>query len=222
MLKRILQVLLYTLVWTGVAFWAAGSWDWLRGWIMLVVYLFTFLLNGLMMALYNRDLIKHRGESHADTEKFDKRFGLFFMVAVFSVPVVCGLDAVRWEWSVQPFYTLYLGLGLHMLGTIPLVWSMAMNPFLETTVRIQADKGHYVISAGPYAFVRHPMYLGMLLQYLGIPLSLGSWWAYVPVGICFGLMAWRIVREEETLQDKLPGYKEYMHQTRYRLVPGVW
>ncbi len=222
MLTRILQVLLLTLAWAGLGFLAAGTLDWPRGWIMLGAYLVTFILNGMIMARFNPDLFVRRGESHPDAENFDKIFGYIFTAIMLAMPVVAGFDAVRFRWSSQPGYTLWLGLFLHILGAAPILGAMAINPFLTTNVRIQAEAGHYVVDRGPYRLIRHPMYLGMILQYLAVPLGLGSSWTFIPVGLSVGLLCWRLEAEDRTLKAKLPGYAEYAGRTRYRLIPGLW
>ena len=87
---------------------------------------------------------------------------------------------------------------------------------------IQDDRGHQTITHGPYRFVRHPMYAGLLFTFLGIPLLLGSWWALAPSALNVILFVVRTALEDKTLQAELPGYLEYTHQVRYRLVPGIW
>jgi protein-S-isoprenylcysteine O-methyltransferase Ste14 len=109
-----------------------------------------------------------------------------------------------------------------VLGVIPLFAALTTNPHLETTVRIQKDRGHKVITTGPYRFVRHPMYTGVLLMYAGWPLILGSMWSYVVVGIIVVLFVVRTALEDRTLRTELEGYEAYAGRTRYRLLPGVW
>jgi protein-S-isoprenylcysteine O-methyltransferase Ste14 len=99
---------------------------------------------------------------------------------------------------------------------------MAENSFLEKTVRVQNERGHYVITTGPYALVRHPMYLGVVLMFLGVPLVLGSAWTFVPVAAMTLLLMWRAVLEERLLCRELAGYEEYVKRTRWRIFPWVW
>ena len=96
------------------------------------------------------------------------------------------------------------------------------NKFFSSAVRIQKDRGHTVISTGPYRFVRHPGYVGLCVFTLAEPLALGSWWAFIPGGLATILVIVRTVLEGRTLQAELPGYKEYAARVRYRLLPGVW
>jgi len=99
---------------------------------------------------------------------------------------------------------------------------MAANIYFSTTVRIQDDRGHRVVSSGPYQFVRHPGYVGMILIYLGAPIMLGSWWALIPGGLNGVAFIVRTALEDRTLQNELSGYSDYAGRVPYRLLPGVW
>jgi len=112
------------------------------------------------------------------------------------------------------------------LGFIPAfglpLWASKVNAFLSSRVRIQADRGHAVVAAGPYRYIRHPMYLGMICYDVSLPLLLGSWWGLaVTVAMVVAVIV-RTALEDRTLQRELPGYGEYARQVRYRLFPGVW
>jgi len=102
------------------------------------------------------------------------------------------------------------------------VWATGVNAFISQVVRIQSERGHTVISTGPYRLVRHPAYVGMILVVLGAPIMLGSWWALIPGVISALVVTVRTKLEDQTLQAELPGYVEYAQQTRYRLAPGIW
>ena len=102
------------------------------------------------------------------------------------------------------------------------LWAMASNPFFATTVRIQDDRGHRVVSSGPYRLVRHPGYFGSLIYNLVIPLVLGSLWTFLPALLTIALLVLRTRLEDRTLQAELPGYPEYAAVVRHQLIPGVW
>ncbi len=209
-------------IWGALLFVAAGDWKWQRGWSCIAAYGGTFLFNLAFVGWFNPSVIAERGKKHKGTKPFERKIGLVFLPLVVAVPIVGGLDAVRFQWSVLPFSTFYGGVVLLFLGTLPIAWSMATNPHLETTVRIQVERNHQVITSGPYSWVRHPMYVGMILQYLGIPLMLGSLWSYVPSLLAIVVMIVRTHLEDQTLQQELSGYNEYTQHTRYRLLPGIW
>jgi protein-S-isoprenylcysteine O-methyltransferase Ste14 len=103
-----------------------------------------------------------------------------------------------------------------------MTWAESVNRFFEPTVRIQTDRGHRVIDTGPYALARHPGYVAACLLCLGMPLSLGSFWALIPAVLSCLLLVVRTVMGDRTLRDELTGYEEYTQRVRYRLIPGVW
>jgi protein-S-isoprenylcysteine O-methyltransferase Ste14 len=113
-------------------------------------------------------------------------------------------------------------VALHVVAMVPLGAVIATNPFLESTVRIQSERGHVAVTSGPYAIVRHPMYVGVTMGYLAWPLIFGSLWAYIPAVAVAILFVFRTAHEDRTLRLELPGYEDYARRTRYRLVPGLW
>jgi protein-S-isoprenylcysteine O-methyltransferase Ste14 len=220
--KRMLQILAFTAGWSALLFASAGRLDWPRGWICLAVQLFGLAITAILVVRKNPDVIAARARTRADAKGFDKLFTALYTPLVFVVPAVAGLDAVRFGWSPMPFQTVWPGVFLYLLAAVPVMWAMTANPFLETQVRIQTDRGHRVIATGPYRLVRHPMYVGMILQNIATPLILGSCWTYVPVAVTIALFLWRTAREDRTLRGELAGYEEYARHTRFRLLPGVW
>jgi protein-S-isoprenylcysteine O-methyltransferase Ste14 len=115
-----------------------------------------------------------------------------------------------------------LGFLLFVFSSFLVVWAMVENPFFEPTVRIQEDRGHRVVSTGPYAVVRHPGYLSGILWTSSIPLIIGSLYAFIPAVLYGVLMVLRTHLEDRTLKDELAGYEEYSEKVRYRLFPGIW
>jgi protein-S-isoprenylcysteine O-methyltransferase Ste14 len=221
-LRRGGQLLLGTALWFLCFFIAAGRTDVLRAWIYLAAGLAVLVVNGLVVGRRNPDVIKARAYGGRGTKAYDKVFGLFFVVAMFTVPVTAGLDAVRFVWAPLPFDWLWPGLALFVFGNVPVIWAMAENRHLEQTVRIQEERGHQVVMSGPYRYVRHPMYLGMILQQIAIPLILGSTWSYVPVAALCASVVVRAALEDATLRKELAGYEELVRRTRYLLLPRVW
>jgi protein-S-isoprenylcysteine O-methyltransferase Ste14 len=136
--------------------------------------------------------------------------------------VLTGLDGVRFRWSHVPFGLNLLGFAGLVLAMLLVFWVMRENTFASSVVRIQTDRGHRVCSTGPYAYARHPMYVGVILSIISFPLALGSLFALIPAVIIVGLFIMRAALEDKTLQEELPGYKEYAQKVRFRLIPGVW
>jgi protein-S-isoprenylcysteine O-methyltransferase Ste14 len=137
-------------------------------------------------------------------------------------PIVAGLDE-RFGWSPQTAPAIHLiGLTFFALGQGLFSWAMALNKYFSTLVRIQIDRGHTVATSGPYRYIRHPSYTGYIVSFLGMSLALGSLWALTPTGLIACLLVVRTALEDRTLQDELPGYKDYAERVRYRLLPGIW
>jgi protein-S-isoprenylcysteine O-methyltransferase Ste14 len=176
---------------------------------------------------YGRSHSPRSGSSRArwrrkDTKPFDKVFLATYMPFVVTQPAVAGMDAVRFHWSSLPFGCVYIGAALYLLAMALIAWVLCTNPYAETSVRIQRDRGHTVITTGPYRFVRHPMYVGAILMYVTTPLVWGSLWALAVGGVIAVLFLVRTALEDKTLRRELPGYEDYASRTRYRLLPGVW
>jgi protein-S-isoprenylcysteine O-methyltransferase Ste14 len=138
------------------------------------------------------------------------------------VPLVAGLDR-RFGWTQAPG-TVWniMGAGIFAAGLALFSWAMITNAFFSTAVRIQDERGHAVCRSGPYRVVRHPGYAGVVLQSLGIPVLLASWWALVPGVIAAAFMLLRTDLEDRTLKAELNAYGEYARRTRFRIVPGLW
>lgn len=144
-----------------------------------------------------------------------------FVVAMLAWLALIGIDR-RIQSSDMPVALQAFGLALFLASTLFTMWVFRANSFAAPVVKLQAEREQRVISTGPYAHMRHPMYSGMVLFFAGVPLLLGSWWGLVTVPIFIALFAVRIGIEERTLREGLPGYADYAARVRYRLMPGVW
>lgn len=222
LLRAVIQLVISFAIWGGLLFGAAGDVTWLRGWLHIGLWLVTFLVNASVLLKLNRDVLSARLKPKWSSERADTILLTFFLVVSLTIPVVAGLDAVRFGWSSLPLWCICLGIALHASGDAFVLWTMAVNPFAEKTVRVQTERGHRVISTGSYAVVRHPMYLGVILMFLAVPLVLGSVWSLVPVTLMAVLLMIRLVLEERLLRRNLPGYVEYISQTRWRIIPWIW
>jgi protein-S-isoprenylcysteine O-methyltransferase Ste14 len=217
-----LKIVLQFVFISAVLLIAAGTFRWFRAWIYIGVGFFCFLVNAAVIRNRNPQLIIERHRKHKDTEHFDKVLTALIALLTVAMYVVAGLDAVRYGWSALPSILLYAGVLLEASGMAIIGWAMAVNPYLEKSVRIQIDREQKVVSRGPYALVRHPMYVGMILMGLGFPMIVGSAWSLVPLSIYSALFVLRTALEDETLRRKLPGYEAYASLVRFRLVPGLW
>ncbi len=215
--------LLFSLgVWDGLLFWAAGTLWWTRGWVHVGLWIVTLATNLVVLLWTNPDVIAARMKRQQAFAKFEKVMLPLFVPAVLAIPVVAGLDAVRYAWTFLPLWAMWPGVIVHVAGDAFMLWAMIVNPYLEGEVRIQTERGHRVITTGPYAIVRHPMYVGLILGLAGIPLLLGSSWSLLPVGVVALLLVIRMVFEDRMLREELPGYEAYVLKTPHRLIPRVW
>lgn len=131
-------------------------------------------------------------------------------------------DAGRMLWSAVPIPIVVLGYVLLAAGFGITTWGQAVNRFFEPGVRLQRERGHHVVSSGPYAIVRHPGYVGALMLFAGIPLALASWWALIPAAWVSAVLILRTSWEDSLLRAELDGYADYARRVRFRLVPGIW
>ncbi len=141
---------------------------------------------------------------------------------VFPMVIVAGLDH-RFNWSPEfPLWLSVVGFLFIAFGYSFAAWAFVENRFFSSVVRIQTDRGHVVCDTGPYRFVRHPGYAGNILPLFGIVLALGSVWTLIPAAVATIIAVIRIVLEDQTLQEELPGYRDYTQRVRYRLIPGIY
>jgi protein-S-isoprenylcysteine O-methyltransferase Ste14 len=177
----------------------------------------------LWLARHDPGLLNERLGSFVqrDQKGWDKIFMVTVLVLWFAWFALMGLD-VRYHWSDVPLYAQVVGFLLLVLGCTLVGLTFKANSFAAPVVKIQKERAHRVISSGPYAYVRHPMYAGALLINIGAPLLLGSWWGLVFVPLFVGLFVLRIGIEERTLRTALQGYDAYAARVRYRVIPLIW
>jgi len=148
--------------------------------------------------------------------------GITVLLGPMAVWITAGLDE-RFHWSNgRSFVTFAAGLALAVLGAVVTAWAMRSNQFFSSVVRIQKDRRHTVVEDGPYRFIRHPGYAGMLVFGLVTPLILGSYWALVPAAATASVLILRTAMEDSTLHNELEGYVDYARRVRYRLIPAIW
>jgi protein-S-isoprenylcysteine O-methyltransferase Ste14 len=205
-----------------VLFLAAGRINWTEAWVYLGISIAIVVINGAVVLHTNPGTIAERGEAKL-TRKWDQIVsGLYALASYLLLPLVAGLD-VRLGWTADPDLAVHAaGALVYAAGLGLLAWAMAANAFFSTAVRIQTDRGHTVCDTGPYRFVRHPGYVGLILQAVGVPILLGSFWALIPGVAAAVLISIRTSFEDRTLRAELPGYVDYVQRVRWRLIPGIW
>lgn len=213
------------LVFVGVIlFGAAGTLNWPQAWLYLAFAGAMSFGGGLWLARHDPALLGERLGSLIQPEQ--KRWDKLVMVAMIALwtgwLILMGLDAGRYHWSEIPLALQGLGFVLLCLGSY-LVWlTFKANSYAAPVIKIQKERGHSVVTTGPYAYVRHPMYAGALLFLFGAPLLLGSGWGLLGAVVLAMLLGLRTVLEERTLKAELDGYTDYAGRVRYRLVPLLW
>jgi protein-S-isoprenylcysteine O-methyltransferase Ste14 len=202
-------------------FGAAGSLSWPMAWAALGIY---SLLKAAAFAFLDPELIRERVAPGPGVDRGDVVLATLGVLALYpGTFVVAGLDAVRFGPALPMAQSVQLAaLLVFALGYGFAYWAVYSNPFFATFVRIQEDRDHSVVSSGPYALVRHPGYAGALLAHLALPFALGSIWALLPAALATLFFVARTSREDRTLGERLPGYREYQARVRWRLLPRVW
>lgn len=199
----------------------AWTLDYWQGWVFIAVFL--VLSNGIGIVLFLEDpvLLERRKKfgPAVETNPAQKIIMGYTLVGVAALLVVPALDH-HFGWSVMPALIPVLGNVLLLAAFFYFYLVFRENSFGGSTIEVFEDQK--VISTGPYAFVRHPMYLGVLIMCLGVPLALGSWWGLLVILMTLPGLIWRILDEEKMLTMELTGYAEYTQQVRYRLLPHVW
>jgi len=221
MLRDYIRLILYILLVAAILFVSAGRLDWTAAWVFLGVYIAIILIS---LVFIDPELIEERSHIGPGAKRWD--LVLASLVVIFLFPatfIVAGLDAGRFNWSPPfPIWVQSLALLVYVMGSAIVSWAMVVNKFFSTVVRIQKERGHYVVTGGPYRYVRHPGYTGVIVVSISIPLLLGSLWALIPALIGDCILVVRTVLEDNTLKKELDGYKDYANRVRYRLLPGIW
>lgn len=219
--RRVLQLLAITLWQALLLFASAGTLAWAGAWWYLSVYLTLLVIAGMVLRGH-REVVAERSKGTRGSLPRDRLLTRLLAATSMSVLVVSGL-AVRFGWPGG------FGLGVRIagvvlltLGYVPVLWAMATNRFFTQGVCIQREREHVTITGGPYRFVRHPGYAGMIISMVGAVALLGTPWAVIPLMLYAIVLLARTQFEDETLAAQLTGYPDYRTRTRYRLVPGLW
>ncbi|MFH1533352.1 MAG: isoprenylcysteine carboxylmethyltransferase family protein [Nitrospirota bacterium] len=203
-----------------VLFWPAGTLNWVEGWIYLVLQLGYASIMALYFLKHNPELIRKRMEMKIPPRLWDKIVMIPFIIGMIALIIVPGFDVVRYKWSSIPVYWEVIGFLGFIITSYLLFLVMKVNSYLLKTVEIQKD--HKVVSTGPYAYVRHPMYSVAIIMVFSIALALGSLYALIPAAASSFALIIRTQFEDKTLQKELEGYTEYTKKVTYKLIPGIW
>jgi len=202
-----------------------GDFGWWQAWIYSLLISSAGIGGRIWAEQRHPGLMAERQniESVQGAKAWDKVLAPLMALSVaHPLVIVAGLDH-RYGWSPEfPLWLFVLGLILISLGYGFAAWALAENRFFSSVVRIQTDRGHVVCDSGPYRIVRHPGYAGNILALPGIVLALGSVWALIPAAVALIIAVIRTALEDQTLQEELPGYRDYAQHVCYRLMPGVF
>ena len=222
-LRSLIRIVVFGTIMAAILFVAAGRTDWPMAWLYIALFSASSLLSSLILILDKPDLVAERTGVKGDVRAWDRLIAPLVIIYVpMTMWLVAGVDA-RHGWSG----TLPPGLQLGCLAiAVPAIllanWAMKSNEFFSLFFRIQRERGHHVVTGGPYRYVRHPGYAGGLAFNLVTPLLLGSLWALVPAAIIACLFVARTALEDGALRAELDGYTDYTRHVRYRLLPGIW
>lgn len=223
--RVLVQMVVFVVVVPFLPLLVSWQWDWLEAWVYALVGVFGFIASRALASRRHPDLLAERARfmEHADAKPWDYLLARLVGLGGALIPLAAGLDA-RYGWTGLEF-----GWGLKLAALLVTLagfavgsWALVENRFFSGVVRIQTERGHHVVSGGPYAWVRHPGYAGALLTYWATPFWLDSLWTLLPVAFISAVLVVRTALEDRALREELPGYAEYSRATRYRLLPGLW
>jgi protein-S-isoprenylcysteine O-methyltransferase Ste14 len=221
----IIQLLIVVVILPLLPMLISWRWDWWEAWVFALILFLGFILSRALAARKHPDIIAERADSidKEDAKPWDKVLAPAMALGGLFIPLLAGLDE-RFHWSPEPF-----SLPVKLMAIIVLVlayifssWAMIENAYFSGVVRLQTDRGHTVCTTGPYRWMRHPGYAGAFWSYLAMPLILDSAWGFIPVALLLVVTIVRTRLEDRTLQEELPGYREYAERVKYRLFPGIW
>ena len=205
-----------------IMFICAGRLDFWQGWLYVTIGLIMFTLNYTVLKP-DAELLSERSKPGEGIKSSDKKLlGLSFLLTILMF-AVAGIDSGRFHLSPGLHWSLYLtGLLLTVTGQLLFLIAQKQNRYFSSALRIQTDRNHTVCEKGLYKIVRHPAYLGSIIQSMGFPLIMGSLWSIIPAGLLILIWIIRTYLEDNTLKSELKGYLDYTDKTPYRIIPLIW
>ncbi len=215
-LKPVISIILIFII----LFISTWHWDYWQGWVFFLLWIYNSLFTWILIP---SEVVKERMKINPGTKKWDTIIYITIMLLSCIIPLIAVLDGWKYHWTgnfplwinVLAFILVFLGYSLFNIC----IWK---NKFFSCTVRIQKDRGHYVINKWPYAIIRHPGYTGLIIYTLAISFAFNSFWALIPAILLTIILIIRTYLEDIVLQKELQGYKEYVTRVRYRLFPFIW
>lgn len=227
-MSLLLNLIIQIIVWFGlmgvIIFGAAGTTDYAGGWLYLGMMIAVSVVFGLYGLRVDPGLLRERLKPPLQKEQplADKLILIPLLVLLFGGTAFMASDAARWHWSSMPRSVQWLGCALLLGAILFMSWTMRVNSFAAPVVKIQKERGQTVVTTGPYAIVRHPLYCGGIFYVAATSLVLGSWWGLAIVPLAALGFAIRIPIEEKALREGLQGYDDYARRVRWRLLPFIW
>ena len=210
-------------IFCALLFGGAGTIVWTEAWLYIFIQISCWEFMVLWLRKHNPELLKVRAEFWKRVENpWDKAYIILTAAAFVPLYILPGLDAIRYQWSHVPLSIKIIGFVGIFLSSGLFFWVLKTNPYSSTVVEVQKDRGHKVITTGPYQYVRHPMYVGAILWVFCVPLALGSLITFVASMLLTPLIVVRTYLEDKTLHQELEGYAAYTETVKYRLIPGIW
>ncbi len=220
LIPRIVLQLVSFLIIVGACFFGpAGTFNYWQAWVFICIFFTMMLSISIYLLVKDPALLARRldrGESRKD-QKLAILISSFLLLALFLLP---GFDH-RYQWSNMPWFLVVVGNLLFFVGYYFNFKVFQANSYASRVVKVEKDT-QKVITTGPYAIVRHPMYLAIIIMFGAIPLALGSYWSFIPWFFLIFLLGFRTIDEEILLMEELEGYRAYMEKTKYRIFPGIW
>ena len=221
-IRLIFKVLLVLLILAVLLFLPAGRLDWLQAWIFILTIGIFFLIYVIWGIRKDPEQTHERSQMAENVKRWDKVIMGIYTFLLPTVFIIAGFDVGRYGWTAAPLVSQIVGwIGLIFAAAL-IFWTVRTNTYLSRYARIQDNRGQEVVISGPYHFVRHPMYSGILILFICIGPALSSLFALIPGAIIDILFIIRTANEDKMLREELAGYLEYTRKVRYRLIPGIW
>ena len=222
-LRLVIRSIFWAVILFALPFAGAGTFAWPEGWAYIIIQFSSWTVMTVWLKKNNPELLQVRAEGWKRAVKpWDQVILILLMAGIVALFAFPGVDAVRYQWSHVPLSFKIIGFVGTALSNALMFWVLVANPYSSAAVEVQRERGHKVITTGPYRYVRHPMYLGGILMAISIPLALGSWLTFVPVTLLIAVVVARTYLEDATLHEELEGYVAYAETVKYRLIPGIW